>query len=200
MKFRNILWCLMALLAFVSCKEDDGAIDEYPNWQAKNDAYYQQLVSDTRAAIDAGDTSWQLITAYSKPLTGYTPQYCDYVVVKKLENSQETTMPLQTDSVEVHYRGQLLPSTSYPQGLVFDYTYDEPFDPVVATPAKFAVGSVIIGFSTVLQHMRRGDHWKVYIPYQLGYSTSTSVIPAYSTLIFDLRLEDFWKKEQGDRE
>ena len=40
--------------------------------------------------------------------------------------------------------------------------------------------------------MHRGDHWTVYIPHQLGYGTSASgTVPAYSTLIFDLRLVDF---------
>ena len=40
--------------------------------------------------------------------------------------------------------------------------------------------------------MHRGDHWTVYIPYQLGYGASASgMVPAYSTLIFDLRLVDF---------
>ena len=49
--------------------------------------------------------------------------------------------------------------------------------------------------------MHRGDYWRIYIPYQLGYGgTARSSIPAYSTLVFDLRLEDFWQKTQGDRE
>ena len=52
---------------------------------------------------------------------------------------------------------------------------------------------LVDGFATALQHMRRGDHWMVYIPYQLGYgSQSQTGVPAYSTLIFDLRLVDFW--------
>jgi len=71
----------------------------------------------------------------------------------------------------------------------------------LATPTKFAVSGVVKGFSTALMRMHRGDHWRIYIPYQLGYgSGARSVIPAYSTLIFDLRLEDFWRKTQGDRE
>ena len=37
--------------------------------------------------------------------------------------------------------------------------------------------------------MHKGDHWTIYIPYQLGYGSSkTGSVPAYSTLIFDLRL------------
>ena len=48
------------------------------------------------------------------------------------------------------------------------------------------------GKTVFLQHMRRGDRWLVYIPYQLGYDSATNgAIPAYSTLIFDLALLDF---------
>lgn len=200
MKTSKLLWCLVIALAIVSCKEEDGVVEEYPNWQANNDGYFQRLVSETQTAINGGDDSWQLITGYSKPVTDYSPQYYDYIVVKKLENGEGTTSPLQTDSVEVHYTGRLLPSTSYPQGLEFNRSYKDPFDPVEATPVKFYVGGLVIGFSTALQHMHRGDHWRVYIPYQLGYASATSLVPQYSTLIFDLRLEDFWKKEQGDQE
>jgi len=40
----------------------------------------------------------------------------------------------------------------------------------------------------------------VTVPYQLGYGTSDSGdIPAYSTLIFEIRLEDFWTDKKGDR-
>ncbi len=200
MKNPKLLWCLLAALAIVSCKEDDGAVEEYPDWQGTNDRYFQQLVSETQTAISAGDGSWQLITGYSKPVTNYSPQYYDYIVVKKLETGKGTTSPLHTDSVEVHYTARLLPSTSYPEGLEFNRTYNDPFDPIEATPVKFSVGATVVGFSTALQNMHRGDHWRVYIPYQLGYASATSLIPQYSTLIFDLRLEDFWNKEQGDRE
>jgi FKBP-type peptidyl-prolyl cis-trans isomerase FklB len=101
----------------------------------------------------------------------------------------------------VHYSGRLLPSASYPQGYQFDSSYAGTFDPVLATPSKFAVAGMVKGFSTALMKMHRGDHWRIYIPYQLAYgATARTAVPAYSTLIFDLRLEDFWRKTKGDRE
>ena len=58
-------------------------------------------------------------------------------------------------------------------------------------PKEFMEGN--FGFATALLNMRRGDHYRVYIPYQLGYGSSdNSSIPGGSTLIFDLRLVDFW--------
>lgn len=201
MKFRNFIWCGLALLSLVACKEEDDTVEEFVNWQATNDQYFSNLVTDTQERVVAGDKSWSLIPAYTKPSTGYSLSYCDYVVAEKLEEGDGNTSPLLSDSVEVHYEGRLLPSLSYPQGYVFDKSYTGNYDPAVASPAKFALQGVVVGFSSVLMRMHRGDHWRVYIPYQLGYSNSStsSVIPAYSTLIFDLRLEDFWRKTQGDR-
>jgi FKBP-type peptidyl-prolyl cis-trans isomerase FklB len=60
------------------------------------------------------------------------------------------------------------------------------------------VDAVLEGFATALQHMHRGDHWRVTIPYQLGYGTSDyNSIPGYSTLIFDIRLVDFEEGSNG---
>ena len=56
-----------------------------------------------------------------------------------------------------------------------------------------AISGVVDGFSTALLNMRRGDYYRVYIPYQLGYGTSaSSSIPGGSTLIFEIRMVDFW--------
>jgi FKBP-type peptidyl-prolyl cis-trans isomerase FklB len=202
MKLTNIIGCMVVALGMVACSEDDGTIEEFPEWQSRNDSYFSELVSTTKEKVAAGDTSWELLSGYNKPTKNYTLQYSDYVVVEKFEpyfdNSKETDMPLLTDTVEVHYRGQLLTSANAykTSGLVFDSSYSGDFDPVVATPVKLAVKSVVSGFGTALLHMHRGDHWKIYIPYQLGYSAATKgSIPAYSTLIFDLRLEDFWSRE-----
>ena len=184
MKFRNIIWGLLAVLALASCKEEDDAVEEYANWQNTNDAFFSRLVSEN-----------------TMPTVGYTLSYYDNIVAEKLEQGSGTTSPLLTDSVKVHYVGHLLPSTSYPQGLVFDRSYVGNFDPELATPTKLSVLNVVKGFSTALMRMHRGDYWRIYIPYQLGYGgTARSSIPAYSTLVFDLRLEDFWQKTQGDRE
>lgn len=197
-----LLCCMTTALSLSSCSEESGTVEEYPGWQVKNEAFYNQLTDSVVALLqaDPGRTDWKRIKCWSKPdtLVGGNDYY---VIVHVLESgpATETQMPLFTDTVSVHYCGRLLPSVSYPQGKVFDRTYVEPFDAEVSSPSKFAVGSssessgLVAGFSSVLQHMHRGDHWVVYIPYQLAYGTTEqSGIPAYSTLIFDLRLVDFW--------
>ena len=185
---------LFTFSLLLSCSEEDNdEVEEYPEWQLKNDSYFSQLVQDTKTKGDR-----RLIVAYSKPDQDYTYVYSDYIVVEELERGTETTSPLHTDSVEVHYVGHLLPSTTYANGYEFDRSFSGEFDPVVATPAKLYVGGTVVGFSTALQHMHRGDHWRVYIPYQLGYSTATGSVPQYSTLIFDLRLVDYWGKAESE--
>jgi len=50
-----------------------------------------------------------------------------------------------------------------------------------------------------LMRMHPGDHWMVYIPYQLGYGSSTSsssTIPAYSMLRFEIVLDSYYRPGQ----
>lgn len=206
---------MVGALLLTSCKEEDEAVpEEFPNWAQKNDAYFANLFNETKAKIDGGSLSWMLLPSCNLPtkLTNEAPypyQYYDYVVVEKIaepgvDTSKDENTPYDTDTVEVHYVGKLLPSTSYPNGWEFNRTYDSAdgkFDPVRAWPTKFYVGGTISGFRTALQYMHRQDHWRVYIPYQLGYGTTVAgSIPAFSDLIFDVRLVDFWSKTPGDRD
>lgn len=59
-------------------------------------------------------------------------------------------------------------------------------------PAVFPVMGVIKGWIEVLQLMRKGDYWKVYIPSELAYGAAGNgaAIPPYSTLKFEISLED----------
>ena len=190
-------------LGFASCSEEDDTVEEFPGWQARNEAYFNHL-SDSVAELlrlDPSRTDWKRIKSWSKDSEAVGVN-SDYIVVNVVEEGDPASAtPLYTDTVSVHYRGRLLPSVSYTQGLVFDESFTGDFDPDVAHPFTFAVGAssgsaLIDGFATALQHMRRGDHWIVYIPHQLGYgSRANGSIPAFSTLTFDLRLVDFWPPE-----
>ncbi len=59
-------------------------------------------------------------------------------------------------------------------------------------PAVFPVTGVIKGWIEVLQLMRKGDHWKVYVPSELAYGAAGNgqAIPPFSTLKFEISLED----------
>ena len=59
-------------------------------------------------------------------------------------------------------------------------------------PAVFPVTGVIKGWVEVLQLMRKGDHWKVYVPSELAYGDAGNgpSIPPHSTLKFEISLEE----------
>ncbi len=188
---------MTAVLCMFSCSEDDGTVQEYPNWQSKNVTFFNHLSDSVKALLEADTTrtDWKRLKSWTKA-PGYEGTNADYVIVKVVSEGQATdsTTPRYTDSVAIHYTGHLLPSTSYKQGLRFDASYNEPFDESISVASKLLVSATVEGFATALQHMHRGDHWIVYIPYQLGYGTTEkSSIPAYSTLVFDIRMKDFWR-------
>lgn len=203
MKRRGFYFLAVALFAvfgLASCSEEDDTVEEFPNWQARNDAFFNSLTDSVLNLLELNParTDWKRIKSWSKS-DSIEGSNSDYIIVKVIEEGDPASAtPLYTDTVTVHYLGHLLPSVSYPYGYVFDQSYYGNYYDDVSKPLQMAIGNsggnmLVDGFATALQHMRRGDHWMVYIPYQLGYgSQSQTGVPAYSTLIFDLRLVDFW--------
>lgn len=99
------------------------------------------------------------------------------VLYQVLEQGQGTVHPAPRSLVTCHYRGSTI------DGKVFDDSWQRGY------PEAFRVNELIEGFQLALCSMAVGDHWKVYIPWQLGYGKmSMDGIPAYSTLIFELQL------------
>lgn len=181
---------ILSTLIIASCSEEDNTVEELPDWQNRNEAYFNSIYE---RAHDNADGSWKLILNYSLQDTIPTSND-DYIAVQVLEEGTGSGCPMFTDSVLVNYRGRLIPSTSYADGYVFDQSYEGEYNPETAMPARFYVGSLIDGFSTALQHMHIGDVWRVYIPYNLGYGeTGSSSIPGYSTLVFDIALVAFYR-------
>lgn len=203
MKRRGFYFLAVALFAvfgLASCSEEDDTVEEFPNWQARNDAFFNSLTDSVMNLLELNParTDWKRIKSWSKS-DSIEGSNSDYIIVNVIEEGDAASAtPLYTDTVTVHYLGRLLPSESYPYGYVFDQSYYGNYYDDVSKPLQMAIGNsggnmLVDGFATALQHMRRGDHWMVYIPYQLGYgSQSQTGVPAYSTLIFDLRLVDFW--------
>ena len=207
------IFCLGGMMLsaglFTSCTENDDTVEEYANWQSKNETYWDNLYTTTQQKIKGGDTSWKIILNYTfqnqKQTTGsaltYRPE--NYIIAHVEQAGTGTTSPLYSDSVSMHYMGRLIPSTPYTSGLIFDKSWSSnQFNTATSRPVHSYIGltydaegkptSLVDGFTTALMSMHRGDHWTVYIPYQLGYGEKNSgVVPAYSTLIFDLRLNDF---------
>ena len=200
-----MLLLLLAAAVTTSCSESDDDIDtEYQNWTARNNEYFENIYQTAKAAIDAGDNSWKIIKSFSKVdgLSVYTPgsevtgSHTSCIVVRVINEVESGETPCYTDTVRVHYYGCLMPSASYSAGKKFDSSWSGlVYDEETAIPAKLPVAGTVDGFTTALQSMRVGDHWEVYIPWQLGYGspTSNSAIPDGSTLRFDMPLVTFCK-------
>lgn len=183
-------FCFAALaLSLSACSESDDTVEEYPNWENKNATYWDSLYTATQAKVNNGDTSWKIIKSFSIEDTLKSSPKTDYIIVNVQTAGKGSGCPLYTDSVRVRYTGQLLPSTSYPNGYIFDTTnYNEAADSISGV-ADFKVSGLTSGFATAVQHMHIGDVWEVYIPWTLGYgTTATSSIPAYSVLKFRIQL------------
>ncbi len=200
---KYLLFLLVAVLALSSCSEtsEDESASEYANWQARNDEYFSKLYASAQESDRIISWSKQNQTGNTDANGAtYTPTYSttDYIVVERKANVMETATyaptavsPLYTDSVRVAYQGRLMPTTEHPDGVYFDGSFEGTYDRATASTTKFLTSGLITGFTTALMQMSLGDHWIVYIPYGLGYgsSTSNSSIPAYSMLRFEIVLE-----------
>jgi FKBP-type peptidyl-prolyl cis-trans isomerase FklB len=85
-----------------------------------------------------------------------------------------------SDTVVVNYSGRLIDGTE------FDSSTKN------GGPVSFPLGSVIQGWTEVMQLMPRGAHWKVYIPSELAWGErgNGAVIPPGAAVIFDIMLEE----------
>lgn len=189
-----ILFAFMAALTagLSSCSETSDDVEEYPNWQATNDQFFDQKYAEVKQLADGGSAEWKVIRSWSLEANVATHSY-DHILVDVLQPGTGSGCPLYTDSVKVHYSGRLLPSASYPDGYEFDKSWTGTFNEATAVPSTFAVSAVVRGFATALQSMHIGDKWRVYIPYQLGYGDSATPGAAYSTLIFDIELVGYYR-------
>lgn len=193
MKKFNIIAFLVAFvtpLCILSCSEETENEDEFADWKNRNEAYFQDIYQKASTNTEG---NWKVIRNYTFEDT-ISVNYYDNIVVEVLEEGTGSGSPMFTDSVFVNYRGRIIPTESYADGYVFDQSYTGEYNLMTARPAKLLVSNLVDGFSTALQYMRIGDHWRVYIPYQLGYGNqSQTSIPAYSTLIFDIGLVAYYR-------
>lgn len=101
--------------------------------------------------------------------------------------SGDGAVPKLDDTVKVHYRGRLIDGTE------FDSSYQR------GEPAVFPVSNLIPGWIEALQLMNVGDVWELYVPADLAYGPGgTSTIPPYSTLVFEMDLQEIIVEETGE--
>jgi len=207
-KLSAILLCPLLLLA--SCKDSDRSYDARHDWQARNAQWFAEVYDAAQASIAQAKAQyggewekhcdWRVYRTLLKSQDVQGPA-TDYIVCKINERGNGDWSPAYTDSVRLYYRGWIM-DENYPESktnmTVFSQTYYGDFDKTTAAPIAMPVLSTVEGFMTAVQYMVKGDDWLVYIPQQLAYKDLASdAIPAYSTLLYHLRIELVHKSGTG---
>jgi FKBP-type peptidyl-prolyl cis-trans isomerase len=115
-----------------------------------------------------------LVENKKKPGVITLPDGLQYRIVKEGAGKK----PVETDTVEVQYRGTLI------NGTEFDSSYKR------GRPATFTLGGIIPGWREALKLMPVGSKWELYIPPQLAYGErgAGGQIGPNATLIFEVEL------------
>ena len=219
MNYRLNALLLLPLLLLASCRSSDETYAPRHDWQSRNAQWFAEVhETATKAIAEAklqypNGNDWQencewrvyktLLKIQDEP--GLQGPATDYIVCKvkpPYHRDAEEGYAAYTDSVRLYYRAWIM-DDNYPESktnmTVFSQTYyGDTLNTKTAAPIAMPVNGTVEGFMTALQYMVKGDDWDVYIPQQLGYKgTASDVIPAYSTLLYRIRIELVHKSGTG---
>jgi FKBP-type peptidyl-prolyl cis-trans isomerase FklB len=135
----------------------------------------KHAVANRQQALDTNKKKGDAFLATNKDKEGVvtTPSGVQYKILKAGKGNK----PIDSDMVQVNYRGTLLDGTE------FDAT--EP-----GKPATLKLSALIAGWKEALKLMPTGSKWQLYIPSQLAYGDRGvgNDIGPNETLIFELEL------------
>ena len=185
-----------------SCSSDTPEYDPYHDWAVRNTEWYANVADSARTAIRQAvqqygseweqHCDWRMYKSLYQSPTYQRGQLADSICVHILNQGSGSVSPTISDTVRIHFRGWLMPTTKADgtiEETVFSQTYYGSFNLATAMPQKAAVSAYTTGFATALQYMVEGDNWLVYIPYELFYGTNKNgVIPAYSSARFHINM------------
>lgn len=167
---KNILYCLTALTFFTlaSCKKEEQKQREIDQaYYDANDVDIQKYIKDKGiTALPTGNGTF-------------------YTLTKSLPTAQKVN---DGDSIIVHFQVKLL------NGNVVDTT-----SKIRNMPDKYLINteSILPGLEDVLRLMREGEEATIIIPsYRALGSNSTSKIPPYSVLIYEIQLVEVKSEEE----
>lgn len=164
---------LASALALASCSLDDDSSDSSDSrWARTNQQWLEEQLM-----LKNADGSYY----YEQVIPAWNPSA---MVLIHWFNDRKATegnlVPLLTSTVQCKYLLQLCDGTRV------DSSYTA-VDSVFTT----RVSGVIEGWQIALQTMHVGDSVRLIVPYSSGYGTTTTgTIPAYSNLMFDVKLKD----------
>lgn len=166
-----------ASIALSSCIKDE-VEDKYKDWRIANDKWFTEQMANTsyyRTVVAPWDPNGKILVHW----------YNDTMLTRT------NLKPLYSSTVDVKYRGMLYDATPFDSS----YLNTTPKDSL----ARLQVGSssLIEGWSLGLMQMHVGDSCRIVVPYTLGYGSYSqgSVIKPFSTLVFDIKLQDIYAYE-----
>lgn len=198
--------------AFVACEEvEEPGI--YDNWQQRNETFIDSIKADTGNNIveltEAAANAMKPGELYAIPIktlsTSADPQYVYCKILVANETGERPNATGYHSTVSAYYYGTYITGDSFdgnfegygaldqeiPLPLPETAKWPTEFD----SPSNFSIdGNIISGWKWVLQYMRTGERWMVYIPWQSGYGSSGSSnggILGYTALTFDIILNGF---------
>ena len=200
----------MPLLLLASCKNSEENYDPHHDWKERNAQWFAEVYDAAQAEIAAAKAqhgnsweehcNWRIYKTLlkSQDVQGAST---DYIVCKINQRGVGDFSPAYTDSVRLYYRAWIM-DENYPVSktnmTVFSQSYYGDFDRTTAAPIAMPVTNTVEGFMTAIQYMVKGDEWDVYIPQQLAYKeTESEAVPAYSTLLYRIRIELVHKSGEG---
>lgn len=191
-----------------SCDEVEEA-SVYDNWEVRNQAFADSihaLAADRLVPQGSDKTPGGVLVEdiadnvmFALETTASTSEARQYVYCKKVRRKDVVPgkRPLFSDEVSAFYYGTNILGESFDGNFTgFSATDRGTLDAAQKaptafdSPADFSVSALIAGWTVALQHMREGERWVLYVPYQSAYGTSDNGnILGYSALTFDLQLE-----------
>ena len=122
------------------------------------------------------------------------------IYYKVLKSGDGTDTIRYSSIVSCYYKGWFVVDYEYYNIKAGDKFEQKLFDDGPPSYFTFSTVGAISGYKTALQHMVKGDKWEIWLPYQLAYGRTGStsmegktVIPPYSTLVFEIEVVDVFK-------
>lgn len=159
----------MALLVLPSCFGDSDTNNDYSEWRALNQAYYDSIEI---ATVDGKLQYVPITPAWDNSFT----------VLMRWHNNQEENSsqitPLSTSTCLVKYTLTNIKGDTLDSSASF----------------KCVPNNMVTGFMAALTNMRVNDTVTAVIPYTAGYGAyGYNSIPPFTTLIFGIRLDSISK-------
>ena len=142
----------------------------------------QAGATDDIAGRNAAEAAFFLKSNATQPGVVTLPSGLQYKVV---QSGPAGRSPDINDLVRLHYQGSLT------DGTVFDSSFDRG-QPLLTAPEGMGGSPIIPGWTEILQKMKPGDEWIVYVPPGLGYGKTGApgTIPPNAVLVFRIQMLD----------